>query len=144
MTNAGFEGITFRRAKGSTPGRIFVCQEYQPMRVLQFDWEPGSPPYTLKTYADGSLTVYEPWDAQQVLSGTVSDIAGMAFDESSGTLLIVSQISSRVIRVNPDTGAILEQLALSGTSAAEGLAMFNGCRLAVMSEPRHLQWYEAQ
>jgi uncharacterized protein YjiK len=141
VANAGFEGIAFRRTKGDVPGRIFVCEEYQPMRVLSFDWMVGSPPFDPASYADGSLDVYEPWDAEDVLSPYVDDLAGMAYDETSDTLLIVSQISASVIRVDPETGAVLEEMALQDTATAEGLAIFDTCELAVMSEPNHLQVY---
>ena len=142
VANAGLEGIAYRRARGAVPGRIFACQEHQPMRVLGFDWIEGAPPFDPASYADGTLDVYEPWDAQAALSPYVDDIAGMAFDESDGTLLIVSQESSKIIRVDPETGAVLDQLPLEGTSTSEGLTIFDGCKLAVMSEPNRLQVYE--
>ena len=113
------------------------------MRVLQFDHVLGSAPYALKSYADGTLVVDEPWDAEQVLSAEVTDLAGMAYDNVSDTLLILSQESSRILRVNPDTGAILERLDLVGTSTSEGLTFFDDCKLAVAHEPNRVELFSA-
>jgi uncharacterized protein YjiK len=141
VTNAGLEGMAFRRPAGGSPGRIYVCQEYKPMRVMSFEHELGTPPFELKSYADGTLKVDEPWDADQVFNGVVGDVAGMTYDESTGTLLIVSQESSSVIRVVPDTGDVLDSLALQNTTTSEGIALYGDCELAVVSEPNQIQIY---
>ena len=102
---------------------------------------PGDPPFELKSHADGTLAVEEPWDAEQVFAGEVNDVSGMAFDPSDGTLLIVSQESSRVIRVDPGSGAVLDSLALKDTTTSEGIALLDGCRMAVVSEPDLVRIY---
>lgn len=136
--NAGLEGIAYRHPRGSDPGRIYVCQEHLPMRVLAFDVIRGAA-QNPRSYADGTLEVYEPWDAEQAFAGEVTDIAGLEYDGASDTLLVVSQESSRVLRVEPETGHILERLELEGTTTAEGLALFRDCQLAVVSEPNELE-----
>ncbi|MBN1654214.1 MAG: SdiA-regulated domain-containing protein [Deltaproteobacteria bacterium] len=139
--NAGLEGIAYQRPRNGENGRIFTCQEYRPMRVLQFDYTGGSPPFTQKSALDGTLAVDEPWNAERLLSANVSDIAGMTYDETNDTLLIVSQESSCVIRVNPQSGEVTEKLSLVNTTTSEGITLFDNCRLAVVSEPDRVQIY---
>jgi uncharacterized protein YjiK len=140
--NAGFEGVAYRRPGSALAGRIFTCQEYSPMRMLQFDHSPGVPPFSEKSYLDGTLAVEEPWDAEQTLSSLVGDVSGMTYDESNDTLLIVSQESSLVIRVDPATGTVSETLSLPNTTTSEGITLFDGCRLAIVSEPNRVQVFD--
>ena len=111
------------------------------MRVLQFDHMLGLPPFVQRSYLNGTLVVEEPWDAEQTLSTYLNDISGMTYDETNDTLLIVSQESSKVIRVEPGTGAVKETLSLANTSTSEGIALFDQCRMAIVSEPNRLQIY---
>jgi uncharacterized protein YjiK len=143
VTNAGLEGIAYRPPLDGAPGRFFACQEHSPMRVLGFDHVLGSEPFELRSYADGTLVVGEPWDAEQALGAEVTDLAGMAYDPISDTLLIVSQESSRILRVDPDTGATLQRLDLTDTSTSEGIALFGDCKLAVVSEPNRVDVFSA-
>jgi uncharacterized protein YjiK len=141
VVNAGLEGLAYRLPRAGQKGRFFACQEYQPMRVLQFDYTPSEPPYETLSALDGTLTVEEPWDAEKALAEHVTDLAGVAYDESNDTLLIVSQQSSSVIRVNPETGSVTDTLALENTTTSEGIAIFSDCQLAIMSEPNRVQIY---
>jgi uncharacterized protein YjiK len=141
VNNKGLEGLAYKQPRDGQKGRIFTCQEGQPMRVLQFDIEIGSPPFTKKSALDGTLQVDEPWNAEEILSSYVTDIAGMTYDETNDNLLIVSQQSSCVIRVNPQTGDVLEKLSLVNTTSSEGIALFDTCQLAVVSEPNRVQIY---
>ncbi|MFC1641820.1 SdiA-regulated domain-containing protein [Myxococcota bacterium] len=141
VVNAGLEAIAYRPPDEATPGRFFVGQECQPMRVLQYDDAARTPPFEPASYANGTLVVSEPWDAEVALGGTVSDIAGMTYDTANDTLLLLSQASSRILRVEPTQGTLIEELPLAGTSSAEGVALYGSCRLAVMSEPNRVQVY---
>ena len=114
------------------------------MRVLQFEYNPTTPPFEIKSALNGTLQVEEPWDAQQQLSAHVTDVAGMTYDESSDTLLIVSQQSRSVIRVNPQTGAVVETLLLVNTNTSEGITLFDHCLLAIVSEPDRIQIYRPE
>jgi uncharacterized protein YjiK len=144
VNNAGFEGVAYRQPRAGAPGRFFVCQEYQPMRVVQFDEVADAELLGTRSPDDGSLVVEEPWDAEVVLSGEVSDIAGMVYDENRDGLVIVSQESSVVIRVDPSDGAVTERLPLVDTSTSEGITLLDDCSLAVMSEPNRVQIYAPQ
>jgi uncharacterized protein YjiK len=142
--NAGLEGVAYLTPRNSSSGRIFSCQEHLPMRVLQFEYDATPPPFEQKSALDGTLQVEEPWDAQQLLSPSVTDISGMTYDESNDTLLIVSQESRSVIRVDPQTGAIADTLLLVNTDTSEGITLFDDCQLAVVSEPNRVQIYRPE
>lgn len=141
VVNAGLEGVAYLPPRNGFKGRIFSCQEHLPMRVLQFDYEAAPGPFEQKSALDGTLNVEEPWDAQRFLSANVTDIAGMTYDETNDTLLIVSQESRSVIRVDPQTGAIAETLSLVNTDTSEGITLFEKCQLAIVSEPNRVQIY---
>jgi uncharacterized protein YjiK len=143
VSNSGFEGVAYKRPGETEPGRLYVCQEHQPMRVLRFD-DNARGGGTSFSEADGTLEVVEAWPAESVLAGQVSDLAGMVYDELSDTLLLVSQESSSVLRVEPETGQVLERLALSNTTTSEGVTLFDSCKLAVVSEPNRVQIYAAR
>ena len=141
IANAGFEGLAYQQPSATAAGQFFVCQEHQPMRVLRFADNGDRTPGAAFSALQGSLDVVEAWQADSVLSGQVSDLAGAAYDESNGTLLLVSQESSSVLRVSVETGSVLERLALSDTTTSEGVTLFDGCKLAVVSEPNRVQIY---
>jgi len=141
VVNAGLEGVAYLPPGNGFNGRFFTCQEHLPMRVLQFEYDATPPPFEPKSALDGTLHVEEPWDAQQRLSANVTDIAGMTYDQSNDTLLIVSQESRSVIRVDPQTGAVSETLSLLNTNTSEGITLFDDCQLAIVSEPNSVQIY---
>ena len=114
------------------------------MRILQFDHIPSSYPYGSSSYSDGTLDVEEPWDAEQMFLGHAEDIAGMAYDTVSDTLLVVSQMSSTLLRVDPDTGQVLESMNLTGSLFYEGVTLFEDCKLAVVAEPRDIRFFEVE
>lgn len=144
VVNAGLEGIAYQPPSTGLNGRFFSCQEHLPMRVLQFEYNATPPPFEPKSVLDGTLQVEEPWDAQQRLSSNVTDIAGMTYDKSNDTLLIVSQESRSVIRINPKTGTVSETLSLSNTDTCEGITLFDHCLLAIVSEPNRVQIYRPE
>jgi uncharacterized protein YjiK len=142
-TNRGFEGITFRPGGGAA-GQVIVCQEggvsATPIRVLFFDRRSGA---GTSSYADGTLTVEEPWNALAKLGSVATDLAAVCFDVASSTLLVLSQESSRLLRVAPETGDILDQRDLSGSPQYEGITFADGGRLVLVSEPNYVEVYLA-
>ena len=90
------------------------------MRVAYFDI-PETESSELWDYAS-NLTVVEPFNADQAFSGEARDLAGM-IDDRIGDLIIVSQESRRALQVNPDTGAIVSTLELSGAPQFEGVTL---------------------
>jgi uncharacterized protein YjiK len=142
-TNRGFEGVTIRPGVGAA-GQFIVCQEGgvsdTPMRVLTFQKQTASGTFS---YANGTLTVQEPWNALTVLGSVATDLAAVCFDTASSTLLVLSQESSRLLRVVPETGAILDQRDLSSSPQYEGVTLADGGRLVLASEPNFVEVYQA-
>jgi len=140
--NRGFEGVTWRPDVGPR-GQLIVCQEGGvtgvPIRVLFFERGASAGSHD---YADGSLLVDEPWDALAALGGAVTDLAGACYDASSSTLLLLSQESSRLLRVAPETGDLLDQRDLVGSPQYEGVTLADEGRLVVVSEPNLVEIYE--
>jgi uncharacterized protein YjiK len=142
-TNRGFEGITFHPGAGAA-GELIVCQEGgvsgTPIRVLFFDRRASAGP---SSYADGTLVVREPWSALSKLGSVATDLAAVHFDVSSSTLLVLSQESSRLLRVAPETGEILDKRDLSGSPQYEGLTLTADGRLVLVSEPSYIEVYQS-
>ena len=139
--NVGFEGVTWQPGVG-VAGRFYVCQEgggNVPIRVLSFLRSDAAGTYD---YSNGSLAVDEPWDAATEVGAVMGDLAGVAFDVESNTLLVLSQESSRVIRAVPETGEILEQRDLEGSPQYEGITFATGGRLVLVSEPNWVEVYQ--
>lgn len=142
VANYGFEGVTLRPDVGDV-GQFIVCQEggsSVPIRVLTFNR--SSSPGTF-SYADGTLVVDEPWNATTELGGVAIDLASVFFDTSDATLLVLSQESSRLLRVVPETGEVLDQRDLSGSPQYEGVTLTDDGRLVLASEPNYIEIYQA-
>jgi uncharacterized protein YjiK len=58
-------------------------------------------------------------------------------------LLVLSQESSRLLRVVLETGAILDQRDLSGSLQYEGVTLASGGRLVLISEPNYVEIHQA-
>ncbi len=143
--NAGFEGIAFAPdAADAQSGRMFVCQEYDPMRLAVFDYMFSSPPYSARSALDGDFSVADVLDAEAVLGNMATDLAGVTYDASSNTLILVSQESSRLLRVDPDTGLLVETMDLTGSANFEGITFFGDCQIAVLAEPNQVALYRAK
>jgi uncharacterized protein YjiK len=142
-TNRGFEGIAFRPGVG-VAGQFIVCQEGgvagTPIRVLFFDRRASA---GTSSYADGTLVVAEPWNALSKLGSLATDLAAVTFDASSATLLVLSEETSRLLRVAIDTGEILDTRDLSGSPQYEGVTLADGGRLLLVSEPNFVEIYRS-
>ena len=142
-TNRGFEGVTLRPGVG-TSGQFIVCQEGgvtgTPIRVLTFERHASSGTFS---YSDGTLAVQEPWNALTKLGSVATDLSAVCFDVATSTLLVLSQESSRLLRVVPETGAILDQRDLSGSPQYEGVTLADGGRLVLVSEPNWVEIYQS-
>jgi uncharacterized protein YjiK len=141
--NTGFEGVTLRPREGQA-GELFVCQEGGagvPMRVLSFDrsGKPGT-----FSYADGTLRVQERWDALVTLGEYASDLSSVTFDEDTDTLLLLSQESAQLLRVDPDTGDVLDERDLVGSLQYEGVTLASNRRLVLASEPNFIEIYRSR
>jgi uncharacterized protein YjiK len=143
-TNRGFEGIAFRPGVGAA-GQLIVCQEGgvsgTPIRVLFFDRRATA---GTSSYADGTLVVSEPWNALSKLGAVATDLASVYFDTGSSTLLVLSEETSRLLRVVPESGQILDQRNLSGSPQYEGVTLADGGRLVLVSEPNYIEVYQTK
>ncbi len=141
--NRGLEGVTLNPGTGDT-GQFIVCQEGGvtgvPIRVLFFERHTGAGTFS---YADGSLVVEEPWNALDQLGSVATDLAAVSFDVSSSTLLVLGQETSRLLRVLPKTGDLLDQRDLSGSPQYEGVTLADGGRLVLISEPNFVEVYQS-
>ncbi len=141
QANFGFEGVTLRPDVGAS-GQFIVCQEGGgpvPIRVLTFERSSSAGSFS---YADGTLLVDEPWDAAAEIGDVAIDLSAVTFDVSSNTLLVLSHESSRLLRVVPETGAVLERRDLSGSPQYEGVTLADEQRLVLVSEPNFVEMYQ--
>jgi uncharacterized protein YjiK len=142
--NTGFEGITFRPGAGGG-GDLVVCQEGDPgnvpIAVYRFLFTPDGP--IEGSYADGTLDVVQPFDAPATLAGLDGDLTGLAYEGRDDTLLITSHLASRLLKVDAESGALLEQLELSASPQYEGVALASEERLVLVSEPGFVELWQA-
>lgn len=137
--NKGLEGVCYAPAKGGGPGTLFAVQESSPRRVFRF----ARPAHgNDASWADGSLAVDEPFDAESVLDGVADDLSGCAYDPRTGRLLIVSHKSSLVVDVSLH-GDVVRKLPLPGRLRRgawqyEGITLGPGEALFLVSEPSPL------
>jgi uncharacterized protein YjiK len=145
VSNKGLEGVAVRVGDANTLNRVYAVQEGTgtnsdaDMRLVYFDM-PSPDPMVLLSY-DDNLTVVEPFNAQQAFSSIVSDLAGMVYDERSGHLIIVSQEARKAIQVNPDTGAVISELDITGANQFEGVTLGPNNELVFVSEPNSIRIY---
>jgi len=143
--NKGFEAVAYRLADTNRSARVYAGQEGSgrypeaKMRVVYYNANTSSGTYTL---SNGIVKIEEPFDAEKAFSGVITDLAGMVFDPSGKTLIIVSQETSKVIQVNPETGEVLSQLKLSGAPAYEGVTFGPNGELVFISERNWVQIYK--
>lgn len=87
-------------------------------RVLLFD--PANGRILVTAYASGEIRQYGIGGGfQKILSTAVSHPTGMAFD-TDGTLLVTSDQSNKVVRLNPNNGQMIERVVRSGAGELSG------------------------
>jgi uncharacterized protein YjiK len=141
LTNKGWEGVAYQPATGGGPGWLYACREGEPgqvaMRVVRFRYQPAG--QTPLSYADGSLAVEEPWNALARFGDVAGDLSGLHYDTATDSLLVLSQLGSRLMRVDPASGVILGQLLLDRSPQYEGVTLTTDGRLVVVSEPNFVE-----
>jgi uncharacterized protein YjiK len=142
VANKGWEGVAYRAAANGAPAWLWACQEGEPgqvpIRVVGFPYLPDG--LETLSYADDSLAVEEPWNAADTLGA--DDLSSLAYDASTSTLLVLSDLSSRLLRVDPVTGSILDTLVLTRSPQYEGVALTSDSRLVLVSEPNFVEIFE--
>ncbi len=145
VANRGLEGVALRASDDGTRSWLYVCEEgepqREPIRVLRFPYDDAGPP--LETYRDGSLSVEEPFVAATRFDSAVGDLSGLHYDAPSHTLLVLSHLGSRLLRVDPDSGQVLDQMLLTRSPQYEGVTMASGNRLVLVSEPNFVEVFHA-
>ena len=147
IKNKGIESVAFRVAGEKRKARFYAAIEgtgrhpEAKMKVMYVDAN-IQPTFTSNTFRyDEDLTVVEPFNAEKAFSGIITDIAGMTFDPTGETLIIVSQESRKAIQVDPETGEVISQLQLSGAPAYEGVTIGPNGELVFVSERNWVQVY---
>jgi uncharacterized protein YjiK len=141
VVNKGYEGVAYAPGVNGAPDWLYACQEGEPgetpIRVLRFPYLPDGP--RSSTFRDGSLEVEEPWDAVEKLGSVAGDLSSLYFDVETNTLLVLSDRGSRLLRVDPSSGELLDQLVLERSPQYEGVTLASGGRLVVVSEPNFVE-----
>lgn len=145
VANRGLEGVAVRPSEDGARSWLYVCEEgepqREPIRVLRFPYDETGPP--LETYRDGSLSVEEPFVAGSRFDSAVGDLSGMHYDVASHTLLVLSHLGSRLLRVDPDSGLVQDHLLLTRSPQYEGVTLASGNRLVLVSEPNFVEVFRA-
>ncbi len=142
--NKGFEAVAFRLSEKNRAARVYAGQEGSgrypeaKMRVLYYNANISSGTYFLSSE---TVKIEEPFDAEKAFSGIITDLAGMVFDPTGKSLVIVSQETKKAIQVNPETGEVISQLKLSGAPAYEGVTFGPNGELVFISERNLIQIY---
>lgn len=146
VSNKGLEGVAVRKAASGQLARVYAVQEgtgLNPnalMRLVYFDI-PVPDPFVLLAY-DDNLEVVEPFDAEVAFAGKATDLAGIVYDERTGHLIVLSEEQSKALQVNPDTGAIISELSLTGAPQYEGVTIGPNGELVFVSEGNWIRIYE--
>lgn len=145
VKNKALEGIAVRPGTAGELNRVYAVQEgtvtnsLADMRVVYFDM-PDPDPMVLLSYVN-NLNVVEPFNAEQAFAGIVTDLAGVMYDQRTGHLIIVSEESSKAIQVDPETGAIISQLNITGAPQFEGVTLGPNGELVFVSEGNWIRIY---
>jgi len=147
VKNKGIESVAYRVASLDRKERFYAAIEgtarhsEAEMKVMYIDGNVQSSFMGDSLSYEHDLQVIEPFNAESAFAGVITDIAGMTFDPTGETLIIVSQESKKAIQVNPDTGEILSQLKLSGAPVYEGVTIGPDGELVLVSEKNWVQVY---
>ena len=121
--NKGAEGVAYDPFEHV----LYIVIEKEPMRVLKLN------------ILSGDVTV--PFDAQAVLGGLVTDLAGICFEPRHRHLILLSQESSALVQMTTSGRVLAPPVPVAGTQP-EGVALSpDGNTLYVISEPNELFEY---
>jgi uncharacterized protein YjiK len=146
--NKGLESIAYRPPTAQRKAQMYAAHEgsrrYEKakMKIVRFD--PNANAGFMSdglSFEDPDFEILEPFDAEQLFKGIIGDIAGMTFDPTGETLIIVSQESRKVLQVDPETGKILSTLKLSRKLAYEGVTIGPSGELVFVAEKNWVHVY---
>jgi len=150
--NKGLEGVATRKSTGSQLVRVYTVQEGDntgansstSKKIFQFDM-PNPDPLVTLSYEDNGIEVTEPWNADDVFGDRLRDLAGLVYDPRTNHLIFLSERNKtgvNVLQVNPETGAIISELVVSGAGQFEGVTIGPNGELVFVSEPNQIRVYE--
>jgi len=150
--NKGLEGVATRKSTNSPLVRVYTVQEGDntgansstSKKIFQFDM-PNPDPLVTLSYEDNGIEVTEPWNADDVFGDRLRDLAGLVYDPRTDHLIFLSERNKQgvnVLQVNPETGAIISELTVSGASQFEGVTIGPNGELVFVSEPNQVRVYE--
>jgi len=120
-SNCGLEGIAYCRPRKS----LFCVKEREPVLLLEVD------------LADDTFGKIK----SRTQFTNVNDLAGAAYDEESGHLLLLSQMDKRVLVVDPATHEEVHSFPVGGPQP-EGICLGDNGTLCIISEPLHCLFYK--
>lgn len=110
--NQGFEGLAFRPQAGRPGGGIFyLTHQRAPAAVVALAFDPAGPPRRLGSESGVARFALPNFD----------DLTAITYVPSLDRLLVIADAKDRILVLNPDTGAIEEEIPLPGQQQ-EGLA----------------------
>ena len=128
--NLGIEAICYDPDRD----RLYYCTE-KPLPATH-PTMPGQWPIFSMDPATGVSAILCDLKASIITAGVATDLSDMAYDRPTGTLLLLSHESNKLIRTDL-TGAVLETRPFTGFTQAEGLAISaDRKQLWVMGEPK--------
>lgn len=119
--NAGLEGIAYCRPRNS----LFCVKEREPAMLLEV---------ALAGEDFGKIL-------RQMEVTSVRDLAGAAYDETSGRLLLLSEMDKVVLVVDPASLKVYGSFPVEGPQP-EGICRGDGDTLCIVSEPTYCLFYK--
>ena len=138
-TNQRLEGITYN----SAADQIYVVREQSPQEIRSFDLSDAE---ALAAIGGAGLEsaiagiMSDPFDAGNLNSLALGDLAGLHFNTATNSLLILSEQSDRLVEVSP-AGALLSSISLTGENQLnqpEGVTMGSDGTIYIVGEPDEL------
>lgn len=126
LANTGLEGLCYDKKENI----FYAVKEKYPRKIYRFAADEK------KKIAD----VKHPWNIEK-RSMDMSDLSGIAFDDGSGHLLVLSHESKCIVECTRD-GKEIGRLELPGIPQAEGIAIDSSGRLFICSEPNMLYIFD--
>ncbi len=126
LANTGLEGLCYDKKQNV----FYAVKEKYPRKIYRFAADEKRKIAKVKS----------PWNIEEHSMG-MSDLSGIALDDTSGHLLILSHESKCVVECTP-SGKEIGRLELPGIPQPEGVAIDASGRLFICSEPNMLYIFD--
>lgn len=129
--NQGLEGVCFNPMSDAGQGRFYAVQQNRPRLVYSF----ARPNHDNDVVNYKYLRLQQPFDTVRLFKHRMSSLASCTFSETTGTLLILSSVSSRVMELSLD-GKSVETLDIPPVAPQyEGITLNPDGEMILVSEP---------